>query len=66
MNDTSAICDIRGSAKTLRFEPGTVVADSVTDNTPVWTGNELEPKKIKKILKDEHVAWAAVTLECSF
>lgn len=47
MNDTSAICDIRGSAKTLRFEPGNVVADSVTDNTPVWTGNELEPKKIK-------------------
>lgn len=47
MNDTSAICDIRGSAKTLRFEPGNVVVDSVTDNTPVWTGNELEPKKIK-------------------
>ncbi len=31
-------------AKTICFESVSVIADRVTDNTPVQTGNELEPK----------------------
>lgn len=36
-------------AKTLCFQSVSVVADSVTDNTPVRTGNELEPKCNRKM-----------------